>query len=91
MRADYFMLPVVILLCAWILFISTYFAFIRGPFSPGWVQALSPLFLSLNLLVAIANLMVAETISWVGFQLCSVPSFLSFDQPPSAKDKSPHL
>ena len=46
---------------------------------------------TLNLLVANANLIVAETISRVGFQLCNGPSFFSLAQPPSAKDRSPRL
>ena len=50
-----------------------------------------PSLLLLNLLATIANLIVADTIFSVGFQLCSNPSFLTFDQTPSAKDKLPHL
>ncbi len=39
----------------------------------------------------IANLIVAETISWDNFQPFNVPYFFSFDQLPSANDRSPHL
>lgn len=46
---------------------------------------------ALNLLVANANLMVAETISCISFQLCNDPFFFSLAQPPSVKDKSPYL
>lgn len=34
MQAGSFMLPVAIFLCTWVLFISNYFVFICGPFSP---------------------------------------------------------
>ena len=52
-------------------------------------SASSLLHSSVSLLVS--NLTVAATISREGFHLFRSPSFVSPDQPPSAKDRSPHL
>ena len=54
-------------------------------------SASSLLHSSASLLASKANLTVAATISREGFHLFRSPSFVSPDQPPSAKDRSPHL
>ncbi len=46
---------------------------------------------STSLLVSRANLTVAATISRESLHLGKSPSFVFPDQPPSAKDRSPHL
>ena len=53
------------------------------------LSSLFPL-LSSSLPVAIAKLIVAVTISFVGFHLASAPSFCSPDHPPSKYYVSPH-
>lgn len=54
-------------------------------------SSLSFLDSSANLFVSKANLMVAATMSNEGDHLERMPFFVSPDQPPKAKDKSPHL
>lgn len=62
-----------------------------SPSSPDFSTSSGLCCSSVNLLVSRANLTVAATISREGLHFKRSPSFVSPDQPPSAKDRSPHL